>query len=107
MLASLALFKNRGSELLPMLLIASLAFSVLIAVRMNTVRFHQVVVQHNFIFSLDVFALVLAEAGRQTPNTAHQSRQLFANQDPLSAGTLGEARQRACLQPELLVPLGQ
>lgn len=70
MLASVAFFKNRGSELLPMLLIASSAFSFLIAVHMNTTRFHQVIVQHNFIFSLDVFALVHAGAGRQTPNTA-------------------------------------
>lgn len=57
MLASLAYFKNRGSELLPMLLIASLAFSFLIAICINTMRFHEVIVQHNLIFSLVVFAL--------------------------------------------------
>lgn len=82
MLASLAFFKNRVSELLPMVLIAFLAFSFLIAVHMSTMRFHQVMVQHNFIFSLDVFALVHVGVGRQTPNTAPQSRQIFANKGP-------------------------
>lgn len=101
------IFKNRGSELLPMFLIASLSFSFLIAVHINSMRFHQVIAQHNFIFCLDVFALVHAGAGRQTPNTAPQRRQLFANKDPLSTGNLGKAKQRACLQPELLVPLEQ
>lgn len=56
-----------------MFLIASLAFSFLIAVHMNTMRFHQVIVQHNFIFPLDVFALVHMGAGRQTPNTASRA----------------------------------
>lgn len=107
MLASFEFFKNGGSELLPMLLIASSAFSFLIAVHMNTMRFHQVIVQHNFIFSLDVFALVHAGAGTQTPNTAPRADNFLQIKTPLSTGNLGKAKQRACLQPELLVPLEQ
>lgn len=47
-----------------MFLIASLAFFFLISVHVNTVRFHHVIVQHIFIFSLAVFALVHAGTGR-------------------------------------------
>lgn len=59
-----------GSELLPMCLTVPSALSFLIAVCVNTVRFHKVLVQHIGTVSLGVFAAVHAEAGRQIPAAA-------------------------------------
>jgi len=60
-----------------MFLIACLAFFFLIAVHINTVRFHQVTVQHIFIFSLDVFASVHAGPDGQIPNSAPRTDHLL------------------------------
>lgn len=88
-------FKKRTSELLPMFLFASLAFFFLIAVQVNTVRFHLVIVQHISIFSLNVFTSVRAEACRQIPNTAPRAGTFFAKKDPISTNNLGKAKGRA------------
>lgn len=65
MLASFAFFKNRGSELLPILLIASLAFSFLIAVHRNTMRFHQVKLFNTISFSPWISLVCEELAGKQ------------------------------------------
>lgn len=92
--------KERGSELLPMFLIASLAFSFLIAIHANTVRFHHVIVlYHIFIFSLDFIFFFWLQCMQELTGKhlilPLEADNFFANKDPISTNNLGEAKQRA------------